>query len=199
MKINIVEWFAVQELWEPFFVVAQSGFSLLKSKSCLRFRQKYIHLYWTRERATLCTKCWSYLNTFVWVLYLSKISNVKNETFSVLSSLCALWCDANANSWQILKLTRKKTHTAHQIVDEMLIFRGRERQTLDNKHTAIPYDTMRYMYLGCVSCRCVWIKSKMESSVYETRISSTYSAKKKTFTKRETAPQCWRPSFSNME
>lgn len=128
----------------PYFVVAERRFSLLKSKSCLRFRQNihfigFNHI-WTRERATLCTKCWSYLNATVWVLYLSKIPNVKMKLFFVLSSFYAMGCDANASSWQILKLTLE---TEHRIVNGMWTFAGNAIHSQRRTYCyARPYATM---------------------------------------------------------
>lgn len=166
MKINIVEWFAMQKLWEPFFVVAERRFSLLKSKSCLRFRQN-IHLYisingWNmieQEREPHCVRNVEVISIPLFEYFIYQKSQMwKMKLFFVLSSLYAMWCDVNADSWQMLKLTRKTAHSTPNSRWNVNI--GRERHTLYNKHTAIPYDTMQYVYLGCVPCRCVWIKRK---------------------------------------
>lgn len=139
---------------------------------------------WTRERATRCTKCWSYLNSIVWVLYLSKILKVKNETFFVLSSLYAMYCDANASSWQTLKLTFKRAHRTSTSKWNVNI--NRERQILYNIHTAIPHHTMlcdTCIWIVCCAVVCE-VERKWRTPCMKCE-KQAHTAEKKTFTKRE--------------
>lgn len=108
-----------------------------------------------------------------------KILNVKNETFFVLSSLYATWCDANANPWQILKLTLE---TEHRIVDEMWAFARNAMHSTTNilLYQTIRYNAMRVFRLCAVPFVCEFERKWRASCMKQALI-----AEKKTFTKRK--------------
>lgn len=94
-----------------------------------------------------------------------------------------------------------KQSTEHRIVNGMWTFAGNaiHSSTSILLCQTIRYDTMRYVYLGCVLCRavCVWSREKMENFVYEIRNRHLQQKRKLSQNEnRKTAPQCWRPSFS---